>query len=65
MTDRITDAERIDLMGGTCAVARLCEITPGAVSQWRRAGIPRDQARFLRLARPDVWEDHDGNERAD
>lgn len=43
----------IDGLDGTVAVASLCEIDPGAVSQWRRNGIPRPRIQFLRLARPD------------
>ena len=43
----------IDGLDGTGAVADLCEIDPGAVSQWRRKGIPKSRVKFLRLARPD------------
>lgn len=43
----------IDGLNGTGAVAELCEIDPGAVSQWRKKGIPKSRLKFLRLARPD------------
>jgi hypothetical protein len=43
----------IDGLDGTVAVAGLCEIDPGAVSQWRKNGIPKGRIKFLRLARPD------------
>lgn len=43
----------IDGLDGTVAVADLCEIDPGAVSQWRKNGIPKARIKFLRLARPD------------
>lgn len=43
----------IDGLDGTVAVAGLCEIDPGAVSQWRKNGIPKPRMQFLRLARPD------------
>jgi hypothetical protein len=43
----------IDGLDGTVAVADLCDIDPGAVSQWRKNGIPRPRIQFLRLARPD------------
>lgn len=44
----LTDA--IDKLGGTGAVARLCGITPGAVSLWKARGeIPR--AWHLRIHR--------------
>jgi hypothetical protein len=42
----------IDGLGGTVAVAKLCEIDPSAVSQWRWDGIPRNRLKYLRLARP-------------
>ncbi|MCA8492582.1 Cro/CI family transcriptional regulator [Burkholderia arboris] len=45
----------IDELGGTSAVANLFEIDPGAVSQWRRNGIPKPRMQYLRLARPDVF----------
>jgi hypothetical protein len=37
----------IDFLGGTSVVARLCDITTGAVSQWRTNGIPKGWFRFL------------------
>lgn len=46
----------IDAIGGTSAVAELCNVTTGAVSQWRDTGIPRARLMFLKLARPDVFE---------
>lgn len=46
----------IDNLGGTNAVARLCEIQPASVSQWRSDGIPPARLMFLKLARPDVFE---------
>jgi hypothetical protein len=45
----------IDRLGGTSETARLCEVKPPSVSEWRRTGIPKAQLRFLRLARPDVF----------
>ncbi len=55
MDQHITDAQIIDALGGTSEVARLCEVTPGAVSQWRTEGIPKPRLMFLRLARPKVF----------
>lgn len=46
----------IDSLGGTTRTAEMCEVSPAAVSQWRRNGIPKAQLRFLRLKRPDVFE---------
>lgn len=45
----------IDAIGGTVKVARLCSVTKGAVSQWRRDGIPEARLMYLRLLRPDVF----------
>lgn len=46
----------IDALGGTCAVAELCEIEPPSVSGWRKRNcIPRARLMFLRLARPQVF----------
>jgi hypothetical protein len=46
----------IDRLGGTSETARLCEVKPPSVSEWRKNGIPRAQLKFLRLKRPDVFE---------
>ena len=46
----------IDALGGTSAVARMCEIRPPSVSGWRARGrIPKAQLMYLKLARPDVF----------
>ena len=45
----------IERLGGPTAVARLCEVTPQAVSQWRDNGIPKPWEKYLRLLRPDVF----------
>lgn len=53
------DANKIiDRLGGTNAVARLCEVEPASVSEWRTSknGIPKARLMFLRLARPDAFE---------
>ena len=48
--------EIIDLLGGTVEVSRLCNVTKGAVSQWRENGIPEARLMYLKLARPDVFD---------
>lgn len=53
--DQDLAAAVIEALGGTGAAAQLCDVTPGAVSQWRLNGIPKSQLRFLRLARPEVF----------
>ena len=37
----LNPARVIELLGGTNAVAKMCEVSPGAVSQWRLNGIPK------------------------
>lgn len=52
-------SEIIDRLGGTVAVARLCEVEPPSVSEWRHRGIPRARLMYLKLAKPEVFRDHD------
>ena len=47
----------IDLLGGTNAAARFFEVAPASVSEWRRNGIPKARAMYLRAARPDVYQE--------
>lgn len=53
----MTDTEIIDALGGTSKVSEMCEVTTGAVSQWRDDGIPKARLMYLRLLRPDVFKD--------
>jgi hypothetical protein len=52
----LTPSEIIDALGGTSKTAALCEIKPPSVTGWRTAGIPKAQLKFLKLARPDLFE---------
>ena len=52
----------IDDLGGTGAVAGLCDVTPQAVSEWRKYGIPKARLMYLRLLRPDVFAQHARND---
>jgi hypothetical protein len=59
----------IDELGGTGVVAQACEVTPGAVSQWRDHGIPKAQWKFLAATNPSVfkgleWEGTDYSSKA-
>jgi hypothetical protein len=54
--DTQTANDIIDRLGGTSETARLCEVKPPSVSEWRKNGIPRAQLKFLRLKRPDLFE---------
>lgn len=47
----------IDELGGTAAVAKLCQVQTPSVSEWRsRNVIPRARLMYLKLLRPDVFE---------
>lgn len=46
----------IDALGGTSVVARLFNIEPPSVSEWRAKNhIPQARLMYLRLLRPDVF----------
>lgn len=49
------DSKLIDKLGGTAKVAKLCEVSRAAVSQWRNDGIPRARLMFIKVVRPDVF----------
>lgn len=49
------DSEKIDQLGGTTAVARMCHIAPPSVTKWRYTGIPPARLMYLKLVRPDIW----------
>jgi DNA-binding transcriptional regulator YdaS (Cro superfamily) len=55
MDKKHPDSRLIDLLGGTNAVARLCEVQPPSVSEWRYTGIPRARLKYLQLAKPEVF----------
>lgn len=44
----------INALGGTSETARLCEIKPPSVAEWRIRGIPKYRVMYLRLLRPDL-----------
>ncbi len=52
----MNDSDLIDKIGGPTVVAKLLEVTPQAVSQWRDKGIPRARMMYLRLVRPDLFQ---------
>jgi DNA-binding transcriptional regulator YdaS (Cro superfamily) len=39
--------EIITILGGTSKVAKLCNVSPPAVTQWRKNGIPKDRLIFV------------------
>lgn len=46
----------IDALGGTAAVARMCEVRQPSVSEWRVRGIPKARLMYLKAVRPEVFE---------
>ena len=44
---KLTDSAIIDLLGGTSKVAKMCDVNPAAVSQWKVRGIPSDKYMLL------------------
>jgi hypothetical protein len=51
------DSEKIiDALGGTGQVSKLFSVTAQAVSQWRKDGIPPARLMYLKLYRPDLFE---------
>lgn len=49
------DSKIIDKLGGTSAVAKLCDVKPPSVSEWREKGIPKARLMYLRLAKPEAF----------
>lgn len=47
--------EFINELGGVVKVAAICGITKGAVSQWRKNGIPNAQRNFLKTKFPNEY----------
>lgn len=54
----------IDGLGGTCAVARLCECKTPSVSSWRKTGIPKARLLFFKAIRPDLFAVEDNHKQA-
>ncbi|WP_460290990.1 hypothetical protein [Bacillus cereus] len=61
------DANKIiDALGGTSVVAEMCNLTTGAVSQWRTSenGIPKSWVKYFTAIRPDLFEKSQADLRA-
>lgn len=57
MDTNIDASAIIEALGGTSAVAEMCDIKPPSVSEWKaRNIIPKARLKYLRLARPDVFD---------
>jgi hypothetical protein len=55
MDTKHPDSEIIERLGGTAAVARLCQVAQPSVSDWKKTGIPRARLMFLKLAKPEAF----------
>jgi hypothetical protein len=56
MDSKINPSSVIDQLGGTAAVAEMCDIKPPSVSEWRKTGIPKPWLKYLQLAHPEAFE---------
>jgi hypothetical protein len=45
----------IDRLGGTSEVARMCDIKPPSVSDWKKYGIPKPWRKFLLCQHPEAF----------
>lgn len=45
----------IDALGGTVKVSELFRITTGAVSQWRKSGIPDARMMYIKKVYPKIY----------
>lgn len=55
---KLTPTRIIDRLGGTTAVAALCQVKPPSVSEWRRkdVGIPPARRQYLELLNPKAFD---------
>ena len=51
----MTNDEIIDALGGTAKVAAIFSVTAGAVSQWRKKGIPRVALMYIKKAHASIF----------
>lgn len=54
-TAPLSDSQIIDALGGSAAVADLCDISLPAISQWKHNGIPQARRDYLAELRPDLF----------
>lgn len=61
---RAEEAQRvIHNLGGTGAVAELCDLRGPSISEWKRKGLPKGWRAFLLLAHPEAFERRPGKRR--
>jgi len=65
MTKKTKDSQIIDKFGGTGVVAKIFNIKPSSVSEWRLTGIPKARRHTMALLRPELcpksWAPRIGN----
>lgn len=59
--EHINHSQLIDKLGGTGAVARIFKVSSQAVSKMRKNGIPQYRIDYLKLLRPELFENKDIN----
>jgi hypothetical protein len=62
--DTHPDSQIIDRLGGTAAVARMCNVKQPSVSEWRTRGIPAARRQYLELLHPQAFSADAANESA-
>lgn len=60
--DTHPDSKIIDRLGGTAAVARMCNVKQPSVSEWRTRGIPAARRQYLELLHPVAFLDEAAND---
>ncbi|MDY7537661.1 Cro/CI family transcriptional regulator [Undibacterium sp. RTI2.1] len=53
--ENLLDSKIIDKLGGTSAVAKIFDISPPSVSDWKKTGIPKARRMYLELKYPDLF----------
>ena len=49
------DAAIVEALGGTVVVAKMFDLTPTAVSMWKRNGIPKGSRMYLQATYPKMF----------
>lgn len=50
----------IDALGGNKKVAKACDISEQAVSQWRKRGMPKPWQKFFKQKNPKIFNQFQG-----
>jgi hypothetical protein len=55
--EKTPHSQLIDALGGTSKTALMFDIDPASVSGWRKTGIPKARLMYIKLARPDLFDE--------